>query len=638
MVTSETTLPSAVPVDTSHSPFGRLRPLPLLAVRLHDQFWEPRRQINRTVSLPTQYTHCEETGRFANFRRAAGLIGGEYHGLIFNDSDVYKWLEAATWTLATEDDPELRSRVDQVAALVAAAQDENGYLDTYFTGERASERWIDLKWAHELYCAGHLMQAAVAHYRATGNRGLLDVAVRLADHIADTFGPDARPGACGHPEVEMALVELARETGDKRYLHRAQFFVDQRGQQPPVISGQEYAQDHAPFLQQREVVGHAVRALYLYSGAADIYAETGEPALWQTLEALWTDLQQHKIYITGGVGSRHDWEAVGEDYELPNRRAYAETCAAIANVMWNWRMLLISGEARFADAMETALYNGMLSGISLSGDSYFYQNPLADRGKHRRQDWFLCPCCPSNLSRMLASLPGYCYSTSAEGLWVHLFAASTATVDLEHGSAVTISQETRYPWDGSVHFELRLPERSTFALFLRIPGWCHDATIRINGEAWSDVVEARTYAQVHRCWRSGDIVDLHLPMPVRVMASHPFVLDNHDRVAITRGPLVYCVEQADHPGVDVWDIQVPADAAWRVEFEPDLLNGVAVLRTTALTPTSRPDALYLPAGETSSPCRTIPLTAIPYYAWANRDPGPMQVWLSGVPATSERRS
>ncbi len=383
---------AAVVVDTRHSPFGRLRPLSLDEVTIDDTFWAPRRRVNHAVTLPEQYEQLERTGRLHNLRRAAGQEQGVFEGRFFNDSDVYKWLEAAAWTLATARDERLRAQVDDVIALIAAAQDADGYLDTYFTFDRAAERWTNLAVMHELYCAGHLIQGAVAHHRATGAHTLLDVATRLADHIVATFNPEGLQGADGHPEIELALVELARDTGDERYLRQAAFFVDQRGQQPPTISGKEYHQDHAPVRAQREVVGHAVRALYLYAGMTDVYAETGERAVREALDALWRDLQERKVYITGGAGARYEGEAFGDDYELPNRRAYAETCAAIAHVMWAWRMLLVTGEARYADAMETALYNGVLSGISLDGATYFYENPLSDRGGHRRQPWFGTAC------------------------------------------------------------------------------------------------------------------------------------------------------------------------------------------------------------------------------------------------------
>jgi DUF1680 family protein len=630
---------AAVVVDTRHSPFCRLRPLSLDAVTIDDTFWAPRRRVNHAVTLPEEYEQLERTGRLHNLRRAAGWEQGAFEGRFFNDSDVYKWLEAAAWVLATERDERLQARVDSLIALIAAAQDADGYLDTYFTFDRAAERWTDLAVMHELYCAGHLIQGAVAHHRATGARTLLDVAIRLADHIVATFSPEGLQGADGHPEIELALVELARDTGDERYLRQAAFFVDQRGQRPPTISGKEYHQDHAPVRAQREVVGHAVRALYLYAGMTDVYAETGEETLWAALDALWRNLQDRKIYITGGAGARHEGEAFGDDYELPNRRAYAETCAAIAHVMWAWRMLLVTGEEGYADAMETALYNGVLSGVSLDGATYFYENPLSDRGVHRRQPWFGTACCPPNVARLLSSLPGYVYTTSDEGLWVHLYATGTVTAALASAGAVTVRQRTDYPWDGRVTLDVEPASPAPFSLFLRIPSWTEGATVEVNGAPVPGPVEPGSYLEVRRHWRSGDTVNVALPMAVRLMESHPLVANNRGRVAITRGPLVYCVEAADHLGADVWDLTLPRSPHWRTVWEPGLLGGVVALRTQAHAPDSATEtALYRPhrADAPRDAGAPIELTAIPYYAWANRAAGPMQVWipLDSDPASS----
>jgi len=638
-VNAETTH-AAVVVDTRQSPFVRLRPLSLDAVTIDDTFWAPRRRVNHAVTLPAQYAQLEQTGRLHNLRRAAGQEQGAFEGRFFNDSDVYKWLEAAAWVLATERDERLQAQVDDLVALIAAAQDADGYLDTYFTFARVPERWTDLAVMHELYCAGHLIQAAVAHHRARGRRDLLDVAVRLADHIVATFNPMGRQGADGHPEIEMALVELSRDTGDERYRHQAQFFVDQRGQHPPTISGKEYHQDHAPVRAQHEVVGHAVRALYLYAGMTDLYAETGEQALWEALAALWRNLQGRKIYITGGAGARHEGEAFGDDYELPNRRAYAETCAAIAHVMWAWRLLLVTGEACYGDALETALYNGVLSGISLDGETYFYENPLADRGNHRRQPWFGTACCPPNVARLLASLPGYVYTTSDKGLWVHLYATGTATAALTDVGVVTLRQQTNYPWDGAITLTIDPPDVALFSLFLRVPQWAEGASVTVNDEVIGAPVRPGHYMEIRRQWAQGDVVRLTLPLAVRLLSSHPYVINNRDRVALVRGPLVYCVEAADHPGVDPWDLVLSTDAAWRVEREPDLLGGIMVLRTEdarARVDDGWEGQLYRSFGTPSAATTRVPLTAIPYYVWANRDAGSMQVWLpiaTNEPASS----
>ncbi len=615
-------------VDMSRSPYARLRPLPPAAVRLEDTFWAPRLAINREVTLPAQLQQCETTGRIDNFRRASGKRQGEFQGIYFNDSDVYKWAEAAAFSLATHPDPKLEADLDAVIAEIAAAQDADGYLNTYFTFERKPERFTNLRDMHEIYCAGHLIQAAVAHHRATGKTTLLDVAVRLADCLDNTFGPEKRSGACGHEEAEMALVELYRETGEERYLKLARFMVEQRGQQPGLFGNSQYFQDHLPFTQQTEFVGHAVRHLYLTCGATDITAETEAWAYRAALEALWNNLTTRRMYVTGGAGSRYEGEAFGEDYELPNDRAYTETCAAIGSVMWNWRMLNLTGEARYADLMELTLYNGVLSGLSLDGTHYFYQNPLADRGKHRRQEWFGCACCPPNIARMLASLPGYVYSASEQGVYVHLYATNTATIPLPNGETVTLHTQTDYPWDGEIAITVQDAPAQAASLFLRIPAWAKGAEIAVNGQKVGAAAQPGSYAQIPLP-EAGQTVRLSLPMPVERIASHPHLLSNRGRVALKRGPLIYCIEQADNPNADVWDIHLPADAELTPEFRPDLLGGVTTLRGPALAQDTGEwkGRLYAAPDHTSPTERAVTLTAVPYYAWANREPGPMQVWI-----------
>src|SRR5215212_7156592 len=623
---------SPVVVDTSKSRYSRLRPLPLSEVRLLDGLLEPRRRVNREATLPSQYDRLEQTGRLDNFRRAAGRIDVTYSGIYFNDSDVYKWLEAAAWTLASDPDPQLERMVNITIGEIEDAQQPDGYLNTYFTFEKASERWTDLTHKHELYCAGHLIQAAVAHHRATGSQRLLKVACRFADNICDTFGPEEegkRLGTDGHEEIEMALVELYRETGDREYLDQAQFFVDVRGY--GFLGGREYHQDHKPFKEMGEMVGHAVRAVYLNAGAADLYAETGDPTLLKALECLWHHMMTRRMYVSGGIGSRYEDEAFGEDYELPNARAYAETCAAVGSVMWNWRMLTIDGDARYADLLEHTLYNAALPGLSLDGHSYFYQNPLSDSGTHRRSPWFGVACCPPNIARLLASLPGYFYGVSDEDVWVHLYAEGTAEVSLDDDRTVVLRQRTQYPWDGVV--EIEVDGEREFALMLRIPAWCEEGVaIEINGQPFDGSASPGSYAEIRRAWRTGDKVRLTLPMPVRRVECHPYVAEDAGRVAVMRGPLLYCVEQVDNPGLDLRDIVLPAEASFSVRFRPDLLGGIAVLETLARTiPLDEgwSGRLYRRARASTDVPQdtTVELTATPYYAWANRDPGPMRVWL-----------
>ena len=625
-IRSKTMNPGPV-VDTSQSPHAKLTQVSPASVSLSDPFWEPRMAMNRTNTLYGQYDQIEKTGRLDNFRRASGKRTDlDFQGIYFNDSDVYKWLEGAVWSLATHPDPELAKMAETAITEITAAQGADGYLDTYYMFDKAGERWSDLKEKHEMYCAGHFIQSAVANLRATGDDRLLHVAVKLADHICDTFGPDKRAGACGHQEIEMAMVELYRATGDERYLRQAEFFIDVRGRKPAVLGGSAYVQDHAPYASLDENVGHAVRMLYMNAGAADIVLETGDPALLAAQKRLWDDLTQRKMYITGGTGARHEGEAFGDAYELPSR-AYAETCASIALVMWAARLLALTADAKYADVLERALYNGVLSGLSLTGDSYFYENPLADRGKHRRSEWFGCACCPPNIARLLAELPGYAFSTSADGLYVNLYAAGTLETEVA-GHLISMQTRTQYPWDGAVEMKLALGAPALFGLHLRIPDWCEGASLVVNGEPVGNPAPGR-YAEVSRTWSDGDTVALYLPMAVRAWEAHPHVESAIGRMAITRGPLVYCLEAADNPGIDVWDVIVPQDAKWEATFEADLLGGVVKLTTNALVQDvgSWSGKLYArPSGKL--PGNSAIVKAIPYYAWANREAGPMSVWVT----------
>jgi len=600
-----TTSPDAVILDTRHSPAARLRQMPVSAVTLTDSFWEPRRKTNRETTLPSQFQHLEDTGALDNFRRASGRkTGAEFGGMWFSDSDVYKWLEAASWALASGDSPALKTLVDTAVDEIAAAQQPDGYLNTYFMFERAPERWTTLSLGfnnqHELYCAGHLFQAAAAHHRVTGSAQLLDVATRFADLICDTFGPGAEQlkGVDGHPEIEMPLVELYRITGNKRYLSEAQHQLDSRlgmGRMNEAVY---------PYLPYREYVrmeGHAVCGVYLAAGATDVYSETGEAALKDTLDRLWDNMTEAQMYVTGGIGSRWQNEDFGADYEQP-ARAYAETCAAIGSLMWNARMLLADGGAKYADLMERILFNGFLSGLSLSGTEYFYQNPMADDGRHRRQAWFGCACCPPNVARLLAQLPGYFYGTDAAGaVYVHLYADSRAALPLPDGRTVTLTQAANYPWDGTITLTVGTP--GSLALHLRVPGWAKGAALAVNGEALPAPAPG-TYAQIERDWAAGDTVTLTLPLSVRREVGHPRATSQRGQAALARGPLVYCFEAADNPAFDLRDIRLPAALDFQTEFVPGLLGGVTVLHGDA------------PA----------PVTAIPYYAWANREPGLMAVW------------
>lgn len=628
--------PAPVIVDTSRSPYAKLRPVGLDAVTIADRFWAPRQRVNHDVTLPTQYERLEETGRIHNLRRAAGKAEGPFIGRYFNDSDVYKWLEAVAWTLGSDHDARLAELADGVIAEIAAAQQPDGYLNSYFMFEHEAERWTNFD-LHEMYCAGHLFQAAVAHYRATGKTTLLDVATRLADHICDVFGPEdegKRWGNDGHPEVELALVELYRATRNRRYLDQARYFIDARGYgrlgRPYGVYGPEYSQDHLPFRELSSVDGHAVRALYLNSGGADVLAETGDQGLGDAIERMWSNMTGQRSYLSGGVGSRYEGEAMGKDYELPNERAYTETCAAIASLMWAWRMLATTGDAQYADVFEHTLYNAVLPGISLVGDTYFYQNPLADDGTHRRQAWFGTACCPPNVARMLASLGGYLYGVGDDGIWVHQYIAGAAHIETAGGTTVTLRQQANYPWSGEI--EIAVDGSGEWSLHLRIPGWCESgAAILVNDQPWQGDIRPGTYAELRRQWSPGDRLTLRLPMPVRRVECHPFVAENAGRVALLRGPLLYCLEGVDY-AVDVREVALPMGAELRVAERADLLGGVVVVQGTAehVAPGAGwKQRLYrsVDASATDGRRATVELLAVPYFAWANRDAGRLQVWL-----------
>lgn len=635
--------PEAVLLNTDHSPNAKLRSVPLDSIDMtHDPFWGDRLERNRTVTLCDQYQKLVEHGYLENFRRLAEDLDQPDNGLVFRDSDLFKWLEAACWTLAYEDDQALRDQVEDIIDLIKRAQGPDGYLNTYFERDHTDERWSNLRDLHELYCAGHLFQAAVAHYRATGKRDLLDIAVRFADLITEVFGPeeDQRQGVPGHPEIEMALIELGRTTEDSRYLNQAAYFLEARGH--GLIGGRPYHQDHRPIADWERLTGHAVRALYLSAGATDWITEEDKPEITQALNRVWQRMVTRQVYVTGGMGARHSGESVGADYELPNARAYAESCGGIATMMWNWRMLTLEGRPQYADMLETALYNAVLPGVSLDGARYFYVNPLAVNDPApgdvaERKDWYQCACCPPNIARTMAKLRGYMTSLDQDdALWVHLYATHSAEVPLRNGESFKYLMRTRYPWSGHITMEILSP--GPFAIKLRIPGWASEGQenpkIRINGNPRPGPVTPGQYVTVRRTWAIGDSICLDLPMPVRTVAAHPYTLENTNRTALMRGPLLYCLEGVDHPGIDLRDVVVPLDPeAYSSDFEPDLLQGVQVIRTEGKVQVPAPvweNVLYRPiqSGVSGSSAeQRLEIIAVPYFSWGNREIGPMQVWL-----------
>ena len=630
---------SVGPVAPTAEAACRLRPVPLGAVTITGGLWAARREVNGEAAVPNGRKRLESAGNLENLRIAAGTTSGEARGPVFMDSDVYKWLEAAAWEYAREPSSELLDAQREITKVVAAAQQPDGYLDSVVQLRDGGERYRDLVMSHELYCAGHLFQAAVAQVRCTGERGLLEVAIRLADHLVATFGPDRNQGLDGHPEVEMSLVELYRETGKRDYLELARHFVDTRGRGTLEGHGYEpaYYSDRIPVREQTTVEGHAVRAVYLGAGAADVAAELGDAELLRALERQYATMDATKTYLTGGLGSRWDGESFGDPYELPPDRAYAETCAAVGGVQWAWRMLLATGDPRYADAAERKLFNGFLAGVSLTGTEYFYVNPLhlrsgavPDEGRspaHGRRPWFRVACCPPNIMRTLASLPGYLASTDDGGLQLHQYAAGSLTAAVPGGEA-RVSVETDYPWDGLIRVRVDETPDGEWTLSLRVPGWAESASLRVAGE--EQAVAAGSYVAVRRSWQGGDTVELSLPMTVRIVDADERVDAIRGCVALERGPLVYAVEQGDLPdGMTVDDLRLDPAAATAAEFRPDLLGGVTVVTTQGRATTQEPEGWpYQPAGERDTPKGTdIAIAAVPYYAWANRGIGPMRVWL-----------
>ncbi|WP_432537354.1 glycoside hydrolase family 127 protein [Kineococcus arenarius] len=638
-----TTTPAPVaPAAPTADAAVALHPVPSGSARITGGFWHERQDANRRQAIRTGYEKLETAGNLQNLRIAAGTATGEVRGPIFMDSDVYKWLEAAGWEYGREPDEEVLGWIREITGIVAAAQAEDGYLDSVQQVRGNGERYVDLPWSHEHYCAGHLFQAAVAIHRTTGETGLLDVAVKLADHLVATFGPGKTEEVDGHPVVEMGLVELYRETGNRAYLDLAQWFVDARGHGIIEQHGKEptYFSDRVPVREATTVEGHSVRAVYLTAGAADVAAETGDAELLAALTRQWEGMTSTKTYVTGGIGARWDFEQFGDHYELGPDRAYAESCAAIGSVQWSWRMLLATGETRYADLVERTLYNAFLPGVSLAGTEYFYVNPLQMRAgahtdeersaAHGRRPWFDCACCPPNIMRTLSSLDAYLATTSADGVQLHQYATGTVHADAAGGVELAVS--TDYPWDGTVRVEVREPGAGEWELALRVPGWAEGATATVAGE--SVEATAGQYLRARRTWSAGDVVELVLPMGVRVVEADPRVDAVRGAVAVERGPLVYCVEQPDLPADLVADdvrVRVAELRGARAEHRPDLLGGVSVLRLPvhrALGAASGP--LYRPAADEApeqADAETVEVPAIPYYAWANREIGPMRVWL-----------
>ncbi len=591
--------------------------------------------MNRKVSLDHSLNMLDKTGNLANFDLVARNKREGYKGPVFSDSDLYKTLEAVSYSLATDPDPELDKRLDAIIARMGAAQRADGYLNTWYEVNAPDKRFTNLEDHHELYCGGHLFEAAAAHYQATGKKNLLNIATRYADLLCKTFGdgPGQRPGYCGHPEVELALVKLSNVTGEQKYFLLAKHFLDTRGSKffatehgvPFDKYNGEYWQDNVPVREHTHVVGHAVRFGYLMSAAVDVGARTDDEGLMAMSRRVWRNTLERNTYITGGIGPSASNEGFTHDYDLPNLSAYQETCASVAMAIWNHRLNLAYGDAKYADAVESALYNGVLAGVSLDGKKFFYVNPLASLGGHHRSDWFGCACCQPNEARTLAALGNYAYATDGRGLWVNLYIQGGVQTKIGEKD-LAIGVTTEYPWEGSVTFAMSAVPEKAVALHLRVPGWCSGAAAVVNNN--EPVQNARLengYLVIERAWKKGDTLRLDLPMPIRRVAADPNVVEDRGRLAIARGPLVYCIEGVDVKA-PVFSLGLPADSALVTSRSSELGGAVAISGQALVGGEEWGGGLYRSAPVT----RTVAFTAVPYYAWDNRAPGEMEVWIPMV--------
>jgi uncharacterized protein len=629
--------------------FG-LTPLPFTEVRLTGRFWCERIETVLTKTIPSQHAKLAELTILDSLKLPSPppplVIPRHANGFsvqVFWDSDVGKWIEAASYALSHRRDADIETKIEAVIDDLEKAQRPDGYLNSWYLTREPQNRWTNLRDNHELYNAGHLLEGAIAYFRATGRRRLLDVMERYVDHIAAVFGtgPGQKRGYDGHPEIELALVKLYRLTGDRKRLDLAAYFINQRGAEPhyfdeeavahgedPKAFGQktyEYSQSHLPVREQTKVVGHAVRAMYLYSAMADLAKELDDASLKRACGTLWDDVMLTKVYITGGLGPSEHNEGFTKDYDLPNATAYAETCASVALIFWAQRMLHFDLDGKYADILETALYNGALSGLSRDGASYFYANPLESDGTATRWTWHDCPCCTMNVSRLVASVAGYFVSVNDDGAAFHLYGGSDFSATFS-GAMTQFSETSRYPWDGAVSIKVDPESPVKFALSLRIPGWCADATVSVNGKAVDVSVNARRgYVAIDRLWSAGDIVSLTLPMPPEKIYAHPNVPMNAGRVALRHGPLVYCAEEADNPGGPMQGLRMPRVSQLCAVAEPNLFDGIVKIECDAeAADPNEFGTLYRSRPPALSAAR---LTALPYFLWSNRGQGSMLVWI-----------
>lgn len=592
--------------DIKEQPLKMIEQIDFSHVKINDNFWSPRLSKHVSATLPVCIDQIEnQTGRIRNFENAA-KGEGEHSGIFFDDSDVYKALEGMAYSLINNPDPELEKKADEWIDKFAAAQQPDGYINTFYTLTGLDKRWANMD-KHEMYCAGHMIEAGVAYYQATGKRKLLDVCIRMTDHMMSQFGPGKRHWVPGHEEIELALVKLYQTTQEQKYLDFAYWLLEERGHGHGTMGDEGkwnpvYYQDIVPVRQLTDISGHAVRCMYLYCGMADVAALKNDTGYIAAMDRLWDDVVHRNMYITGGVGSSHDNEGFTEDYDLPNLDAYCETCASVGMVLWNQRMNQLTGDSKYIDVLERSLYNGALAGISLGGDRFFYVNPLESKGDHHRQEWYGCACCPSQLSRFLPSIGNYIYASSDDALWVNLYIGNTGQIRIGE-TDILLTQETDYPWDGSVKLTISTSQPLEKEIRLRIPNWCKTYDLSINGKR-INVSEEKGYAVI-KDWKSQDVIALDMDMPVEIVAADPHVKENFGKRAIQRGPLVYCMEEIDNP-VYFDQIQLSPSTTFQTAFASDILNGIKTIKTNG---------------------RAQSATFIPYYAWDNRKAGKMRVWI-----------
>ena len=592
--------------DIKEQPLKMIEQIDFSHVKINDNFWSPRLSKHVSATLPVCIDQIEnQTGRIRNFENAA-KGEGEHSGIFFDDSDVYKALEGMAYSLINNPDPELEKKADEWIDKFAAAQQPDGYINTFYTLTGLDKRWTNMD-KHEMYCAGHMIEAGVAYYQATGKRKLLDVCIRMTDHMMSQFGPGKRHWVPGHEEIELALVKLYQTTQEQKYLDFAYWLLEERGHGHGTMGDEGkwdpvYYQDIVTVRRLTDISGHAVRCMYLYCGMADVAALKNDTGYIAAIDRLWDDVVHRNMYITGGIGSSRDNEGFTEDYDLPNLDAYCETCASVGMVLWNQRMNQLTGDSKYIDVLERSLYNGALAGISLGGDRFFYVNPLESKGDHHRQEWYGCACCPSQLSRFLPSIGNYIYASSDDALWVNLYIGNTGQIRIGE-TDILLTQETDYPWDGSVKLTISTSQPLEKEIRLRIPNWCKTYDLSINGKR-INVSEEKGYAVI-KDWKSQDVIALDMDMPVEIVAADPHVKENFGKRVIQRGPLVYCMEEIDNP--EYFDqIQLSPSTTFQTAFVSDILNGIKTIKTNG---------------------RAQSATFIPYYAWDNRKAGKMRVWI-----------